>query len=911
MKKSVLLLLLALASAASLMAWYGWNYLDEYASSPFNHHRELSNVSKLTTDAQGNVYAITQGKAYIVKIDDHQQQQFRIHTEVRGDASLATFDEIAVDNDQYVYALRTILDQFGLYVIGEEILRFTPEGKLDQVLYQTSYTEKDNLYRIGRIQSFYIEDEYLYFYENTDDQLVLQRIPFNSTSKKPELVMHAEIPAGNHVADVYGVQLGSIVYSTKSGEIYLLDEEGNSNLMYPLDQSARTGNTVPLSPRLDRFQNVYFINSELNEVNRFHIYQPETLEVFLSGEAGNLKYMDISLNGQATTIQSDRIVMHSSTGEQVRMIEGYDLSPRDILFRWSLWAMLLFLVAIVVWILRIVYVHLLKRKISLIIKQIIVVVPLLICSIAFITNTVFEHVKSDLESEVNRQLIMLANNGQLLIDGDRIAALTSISQYMNDDYIAVEMSRRALFTVPMEFNREGLYSTIYKVDQGQIFKLFDDDDSIQMFEPIEMDEDFEQVLQGKAIANQMKDENGFWIYAMSPIYSSQGELVGIFETGKDMYAYERSQQELYRTIIKQIALVASACVLIFMIAAYWLLKPLRKLIRGVAEVAKGKWDAKVSIRTGDEVAELGFRFNDMAGKINKYIKHITSTNEVTFRFVPQALLKLLGKESILDLKLGDQTEQDMCIMVTNIQHFYEISKNMNPQENFNFLNSYLKRFGPVIRKHDGMISRYLGFGIMALFKRRSSQAIEAAIEMRKTLEIYNKHRHNSGYVPIEIGIALHKGTVMLGMIGEEQRMEGSVISDEVNLATNLEQLCYTLGASILITEQMLREIKHPENYEYRTLGMVTVKGKDEPIRLYDVYQGDVEPVYKLKAKTKSLFEQGVFLYQQGRFFDAREAFVEVIRINRWDKAAKHYFLLCDEYYQRGTTDHWNGVLLVS
>lgn len=910
MKKSVVALMLVLIFAASVMAWYGFKHFDEYMISPLERDRSLSDASKLTTDYSGNVYVIVQGKDSVIKLDVNKEQIFRIRIAGAGETSLSTFDEIAVDRDGYIYVLRTLLDRFGLHVVGEEIIRYTPEGTHDGVLHSVTYAATEELYRIGKIKGLQVKENFVYYFVNEGSKVSMHRIDLKGAAAD-ELVMQADIPDNKHVSEIYGTDPGQVVYTTKGGEIHRIDISGVSMKIYPLGTEGRTGKTVPLSPKTDSFNYVYFINDHLNEVNRIDMMFPDEPEVFATGEGTAFAHLDVTFNGQVAVTQSNGLLRYSSSGQLLYTMENYELSADLYYFRWALWAMAVAFVITLAWMMRIFYVDILHRKVSLIMKQIAVVVPLLVFSIAFITNTVFTNVQADLEKEVYRELIMLANNGQQMLDGDRLAQMTSAADYMSDDYQAVEQSRKELFDMTMDFDREGLYSTIYRVEKGEIFKLFDDDDSIHMFESIDMDSDFEQVLQGHGIANEMKDENGYWIYAMAPIHDSGGQLVGVFETGKDMYAYQLSQRELYYTIAQQIVLLALGCVLVFVIATYWLLAPIRRLRSGVTEMAKGKWDVTVSIKSGDEVADVGARFNDMAGKIRRYIQDITATNEVTFRFVPQAFLKLLGKDSILDLQLGDQTERDMCIMVTNIKNFYDISKTLTPQENFNFLNSYLKRFGPVIRQHEGMISKYLGAGIMALFQRRTDEAMTAAIEMRKTLEEYNKHRDHSDYAPIDIGIALHKGPLMLGMIGEEKRMEGSVISDEVNLATHLETLCSTLGASILVTDAMMDSLIFPERYAYRALGMISLPGKDRPIQLFDVYHGDAEHVRKLKAETKLLFEKGVTLYQQGRFFDAREAFVEVIRINRYDEAAKQYFHLCDAYYQQGTDDRWNGSLMVS
>ncbi|HYO06762.1 MAG TPA: adenylate/guanylate cyclase domain-containing protein, partial [Phototrophicaceae bacterium] len=156
------------------------------------------------------------------------------------------------------------------------------------------------------------------------------------------------------------------------------------------------------------------------------------------------------------------------------------------------------------------------------------------------------------------------------------------------------------------------------------------------------------------------------------------------------------------------------------------------------------------------------------------------------RFVPREFLRFLKIESIVDARLGDSVQAEMTIMFADIRSFTSLSESMSPQQNFDFINSYLSRVGPVIRQYNGFIDKYIGDGIMALFPNRAEDAVQAAVEMQHQVKIYNLHRQNSGYQPIALGIGLHTGTLMLGTIGEAERMESTVISDAVNLASRVE-----------------------------------------------------------------------------------------------------------------------------
>jgi adenylate cyclase len=263
------------------------------------------------------------------------------------------------------------------------------------------------------------------------------------------------------------------------------------------------------------------------------------------------------------------------------------------------------------------------------------------------------------------------------------------------------------------------------------------------------------------------------------------------------------------------------------------------------------------------------------------------------RFVPREFLKFLKIESIVDARLGDSVQAEMTIMFADIRSFTSLSESMSPRENFEFLNSYLSRVGPVIRQYNGFIDKYIGDGIMALFPHSAEDAVQAAIEMQQQVKIYNRHRQNSGYQPISIGIGLHTGTLMLGTIGEAERMESTVISDAVNLAARVEGLTKLYGVGIVASVQTLCRIDDPQHYKCRFLDRVQVKGKQTPVAVFEIYDGDSDMMIELKAQTQTYFEQGIFFHYQQQFAQARQMFLRVLQVNKYDKAALFYAERCD------------------
>nr|WP_208742270.1 7TM diverse intracellular signaling domain-containing protein [Leptospira kanakyensis] len=260
------------------------------------------------------------------------------------------------------------------------------------------------------------------------------------------------------------------------------------------------------------------------------------------------------------------------------------------------------------------------------------------------------------------------------------------------------------------------------------------------------------------------------------------------------------------------------------------------------------------------------------------------------RFVPKDFLANLGKDTILDVKLGDQIQKYMAVLFSDIRSFTTLSEQMSPEENFNFINSYLGRMSPIIQKHNGFIDKFIGDAIMALFERNITDAIFAGVDMQLYLKEYNYHRNKQGYVPIQIGIGIHAGSLMLGTIGAEERLEGTVISDTVNLASRVQNLTKIYGAKIAVTEAAIHAIddKHIQSLEYRFLDRVRVKGKTKPVSVYEILNGD-DPIFlEQKLNTKDLYLEATAAYHSENFAEAKEKFEAVAKRFPEDKATQLY-----------------------
>ena len=290
---------------------------------------------------------------------------------------------------------------------------------------------------------------------------------------------------------------------------------------------------------------------------------------------------------------------------------------------------------------------------------------------------------------------------------------------------------------------------------------------------------------------------------------------------------------------------------------------------------------------------------------------LVNLNTALERFVPHEFLEFLGKESLVDVKLGDQVQQEMTVMFSDIRDFTAESEKMTPQDNFNSLNEYLCRISPVIRRNHGIVDKYLGDGVMALFPKSADDAVRATIAMQDSLDGYNVQRIKNGMNPIRIGTGIHTGSLMLGIIGEEQRFQGTVISDAVNVASRLEGMTKMYGVSIIITTNVLINLDDPAAYNYRFLDRVRVKGKTEVLSVFDVFDSDPPADVDMKLTTRTDFEKGIYFYHNKQFAEASDKFENVLNRHPGDKAAQIYRQRAEYYKTHDVPIDWIGVETLS
>lgn len=275
------------------------------------------------------------------------------------------------------------------------------------------------------------------------------------------------------------------------------------------------------------------------------------------------------------------------------------------------------------------------------------------------------------------------------------------------------------------------------------------------------------------------------------------------------------------------------------------------------------------------------------------------------RFVPHQFLQALERDQIVDVQLGDHVEKEMSILFSDIRGFTTIVENLSPAENIAFINRYLSFMEPAIIDHGGFVDSYIGDAIMALFDGPSDDAVAAAVAMQRSLRELNAGR--PGQAPVECGIGVNTGALMLGTIGGSTSLKCGVIGDSVNLASRVEALTKHYGVPLLISHRTRDALRSPGDWSLRHVERIIPVGTSEPVMLIEVVDADVREG-EAKKRAAALHAEAIEQYYSQRFSGALRAFEAAQKHHPDDRVTQKYIDRCLLFMRDGVDDAWDGVI---
>jgi class 3 adenylate cyclase/HAMP domain-containing protein len=393
--------------------------------------------------------------------------------------------------------------------------------------------------------------------------------------------------------------------------------------------------------------------------------------------------------------------------------------------------------------------------------------------------------------------------------------------------------------------------------------------------------------------------------------------------------YQDAYRIAWQTLMVLAAAILVPIVLLLLFTAR-LTGPLGRVVAAMQGIiAGGDLSGRVAVEYRDETGKLAYTFNLMIAALERAYGQIKGhafqavlagkkeqrIRQIFQKYVPRDLIDqfFASPESML---VGEN--RSLAILFSDIRSFTTISESLAPDEMVQSLNRYFSGQVDIIMNRQGIVDKYMGDAIMAFWgapvkhEDDAIQAVMAGLDMLDALRAFNEGQKRAGKPEFRIGIGINFGTVTVGNIGSERKMDYTVIGDPVNLASRLEGLTKIYREEILISEAVYGELRRAGLLEAsaqgtslpcRFLDTVAVKGKKRGVKIYTIRRS-LSPA---ETKAWALHNQGMELYYRRAFTEAGMKFQEMLSLLPRDLAATAMLQRCNRYAKTPPAPDWDGI----
>ena len=304
---------------------------------------------------------------------------------------------------------------------------------------------------------------------------------------------------------------------------------------------------------------------------------------------------------------------------------------------------------------------------------------------------------------------------------------------------------------------------------------------------------------------------------------------------------------------------------------------------------------------GNEYIRKPFGIPELLARINALLEKVKYDRAVK-PFVPNEILQLMGNKRVTDIRVGDSRRLPITNVFCDLRGFTSFSESMDPLDVLAELNYCFSLIVPIVYKYKGWVDNFVGDGIFVCFANETAAALTFALEAQKVISS-DTHRSTANSKRLDslvIGIAT--GPTLIAWLGTKDRMHGTVISNDVNLASRYETNAKQFDCKIIVSEEIIKEANVPEA-DCRPLGLQTIRGFKTQFVAYEVFSSDPDDLRLLKKSTKPIFNEAVDHFVAGDYKEALTLFDEILNKSPSDGASKRFLQLCHEHLKND--DSWN------
>lgn len=345
----------------------------------------------------------------------------------------------------------------------------------------------------------------------------------------------------------------------------------------------------------------------------------------------------------------------------------------------------------------------------------------------------------------------------------------------------------------------------------------------------------------------------------------------------------------------------------------WVLEKLRQ----VAESGQQQTSMDAPLQVAGETLSVNFTVQPLLNADQKRIGSMFVIEDISSEKRIKSTMARYMDPGIADRMVAAGAEVlggknvECTVLFSDIRGFTTLTEQLGAQGTVALLNEYFTLMVECIQREEGMLDKFIGDAIMAAFgipeghADDADRAVRASIAMIRTLGEWNRQRQAEGKLPVNIGVGMNTDTVVSGNIGSKKRMDFTIIGDGVNLASRLESACKQYGTHILVSESTYKRLRG--TYQARELDLVVVKGKTQPVAIYEILDYHTDETYPNLIDALGQFRNALTKYRQRKWQDATRLLNEVLALNPDDKAAKLYIERCRYFTDNPPGDDWDGV----
>lgn len=865
----------------------------------------VQNVVDASIDKNGNFYYICMNKGntkyFVISVDKNGKLLSQIDLPFQQNGILCEYTEIVADDKNGFYLLEGEMDQAGKYIAQR--LYYFDESKAKTEVYKLDNTTEKNKGKILSSLQFLDGTMSVFITGEALEATMLQCL--SKTNEIWEITYRFESPMD--IKSILNDGKEGVYFTDSHSKLYFMNQSGS------LEEIVKDKIVIPYVMSIDKQKNILFFTDAHGF--RFQKYSPKnknTETVYLKEDfitdgicfkhIRDMKFENGFLMGYSPVFEKENSFLFAKNGEQTILVEHILKGPAQLLKWGMVWFFGFFMLLLFLTVLFYIWRH--SRRIM--VKMTIVLLSLLIGLAVAVSGLIHTSVAETLTNEIFSQLYLISSSVSKSIDGDELNNI-SFPQSKGDEYYEkiaakVNLNVDAIYKAEPNAISKYYYYTLYYIKEEEPYIGFDiveEGGTIisGMAESYQVAPQNYSIFQknqkeGKATFFSSTDLSGTWMACPTMIYDSKGEAVGYFEIGTDQNVVQKSMGEIF----KKITLLASVLIVIIIFLLLLILRQflngIGRLRSGVEAISEGGWGALVDIESRDEIEDIGNAFNKMSRHVKRYLNSIVKLNQYCERFVPSDFFKFIGKENIMDVCVGDEKNQNVNLMSISTSFFDDNSFEMTSHQKFKLLNDIFAIMAGVIRQSGGFIEDYYGAGLRAVFAQSADNAVAAALSILEKMDGYNAQNG----IDILLNITIQNGDIMFGIVGDENRMGTTILSEIVNRIHIMNQFAERNNMGLLISGDVYNKLSKQSHYDFRHIGKYQFSENegDKPA-LYDCLNAYDYETKKTRLLSKQSFEMGVAEFEKGELIGSRKHFIDAIRIDREDELTKVYIFLCDKY----------------